>query len=67
MSETTFQGAPSSQHTSTVHPHPPLSRAATCPTTPTSPLAASPWYQQKFELVRHTIIIEFDREAFSSI
>ena len=36
--------------------HPPLTRAATCPSIPTSPLAGNPWYQQKFELVRRTIL-----------
>ena len=65
MSETTLHDAASSNHssTTTAHHHPPLTRAATCPTTPTSPLAASPWHQQKFELVRHPII-RFDRGGF---
>lgn len=63
MSETIVDDASSSNHTSITHSHPPLTRAATCPTTPTSPLAASPWHQQKFELVRQTII-EFNSDIF---
>jgi hypothetical protein len=34
-----------------------MARAATMPATPTSPLATSPWYRQKFELVCHTITV----------
>jgi len=55
MSEKTVTDAPLANEKSTTTSRPPLVRAATMPTTPTSPLATNPWYRQKFELVCHTI------------
>ncbi len=51
MSETAVNDAPLSKETSVKKSHPPITRAATMPTTPTSPLAENPWYRQKFEFV----------------
>jgi hypothetical protein len=55
MSETTVNDTSPSNETSTTTTRPPLIRAATMPTTPTSPLANNAWYRQKFELVCHVI------------
>jgi hypothetical protein len=53
MSETTAKDIPLANDTSTTTTtsRPPLVRAATLPSTPTSPLATNPWYRQKFEFV----------------
>jgi hypothetical protein len=54
MSETKVNAASPSNETSAAASRPPMVRAATLPTTPTSPLATNPWYQKKFELVCYT-------------
>ncbi len=54
MSETKVNDASPSNETSAAASRPPMVRAATLPTTPTSPLATNPWYQKKFELVCYT-------------
>jgi hypothetical protein len=51
MSETKVTDASASNETSVTTSRPPMTRAATMPATPPSPLAKNPWYQQKFELV----------------
>jgi hypothetical protein len=51
MSETTANDTPLANDTSTTTSRPPMVRAATLPSTPPSPLATNPWYQQKFEFV----------------
>lgn len=55
MSETIVNDVPPSKETTPTNSRPPMVRASTMPTTPTSPLATSPWYRQKFELVCYII------------
>jgi len=50
MSEVTTSNT-SDVSTQTPNPRPPILRTVSMPTTPTSSLAANPWYQRKFELV----------------
>ncbi len=57
MSEAIANKTSVSNETSATTSRPPMARAATMPATPTSPLATSPWYRQKFELVCHTITV----------
>ena len=57
MSEATANNTSVSNETSATTSRPPMVRAVTLPATPTSPLATSPWYRQKFELVCHTISV----------
>jgi hypothetical protein len=55
MSATAVNDVPPSNEKSSTNSRPPMVRASTMPSTPTSPLATNPWYQQKFELVCHVI------------
>jgi hypothetical protein len=51
MSEKTVNETPPSNETPTTSSRPPMARALSTPSTPTSPLATNPWYRQKFEFV----------------
>jgi hypothetical protein len=59
MSDKIVNDALNSNEKSTTTPRSPMLRSATMPSTPPSPLATNPWYQQKFELVYFIIICIF--------